>query len=568
MRGCTPANIGVRGVLPRRLAAFLACLVAPAVLAADPDAAVEVIVGGEALALKPPAEMRDGKVIAALRPCLSAVGARITKTSKKQLAIVTPDGSEAYIDLEHQTLTVGGTTRALSALTKLRNGKHIGPIADVLRALGLAATWDASARALRVHPCVTDVRVHGDENGVVVEILTSAPAAFSAHTLSAPSRIYVDVKDAVLRVPQGPTPVGLLGVQRVRSGSPSRQPPVARVVLDLDEATQYQWSVAEDGRSARIAIGRVSESAPVVETQWAKVRAVQTFPYPSGGADVVALLSSPTRYEYDVRRKPTRIVLDLLDAVPAIELSSFAGDDRLVERVRIGAAPADGHAQLVLDMRQLMAFQVVTADDPPRIAVRFHPAPLRERLIVLDPGHGGKDPGAIGRRLREKDVNLDVSHRLNALLRQHSVRTIMTRTTDVYFPLYDRPALANAANADIFLSVHHNAWRRRDGAHGTETYYWRPKDKCLATVIHEHMLAALGRKDNDVRRGNFAVLRESRMAAALCEIVYINHSEEEALAASESFRQRAARAIFDGLRQYVEGPGTALEDEGAKVGRG
>jgi len=229
----------------------------------------------------------------------------------------------------------------------------------------------------------------------------------------------------------------------------------------------------------------------------------------------------------------------------------------------------DGHAQLVLDMDGLMAFQVIIADDPPRISVRFQPAPLRERLIVLDPGHGGRDPGAIGNRLNltEKDANLDVSRRLNALLRQHSVPTIMTRATDVFIPLYDRPKLANATNADIFLSVHHNAWRRPNGAHGTETYYWRPKDKCLATIIHEHMLGALARKDNGVRTGNFAVLRESRMPAALCEIVYINHADEEALVASESFRQRAAQAIFDGLCQYVEGPGTPLEED-RRVGRG
>ncbi|MFQ5808915.1 MAG: N-acetylmuramoyl-L-alanine amidase, partial [Armatimonadota bacterium] len=422
---------------------------------------------------------------------------------------------------------------------------------------------------LHVYPCVTDVRVRADEHGVAVEIMTSAPAEFDVNTLPDPPRIYIDAKGAVRRVPKGPRTLESLGVYRVRCDTFSEEPPITRVVLDLEEAAEYQWDISKDGRRAQVTIGRPSAGAPTVDRNWAKVRAVQTFAYEGGGADVVALLSSPTRYEYDVRRKPTRIILDLLDAAPGIDIPSFAGDDRLVRRVHMRPSLIDGHAQLVLDMRHLMGFQVIAAADPPRIAVRFQPVPLRERLIVLDPGHGGDDPGATGARLelKEKDANLDVGRRLNALLRQHRVPTIMTRATDVFIPLYDRPALANTANADIFLSLHHNAWRRPNGAHGTETYYAAPKDKALATVIHEHMIAALGRKDNGVRPCRFAVVRKSEMPAALCEVVYINHAGEEALVADESFRQRAAQAIFDGLCQYVEGPGALLE-ESRKVGRG
>ena len=547
----------------------LACLGPVTPVIAEPGDAVRIIVAGKPLDLTPPATMHDGKVIAPLRQCLAAVGGKLVKKAKGELALTAPDGSEALIDVAHSKLVLGDTTHELSAAVQVRNGTYMAPIADVLRVLGLAVTWDPEARALRIHPCVTDVRVRGDEKGVALEIQTSAPAAFAVNTLPDPPRIYVDVPHAVLRVPTRSMPIEMLTVRRVRCGMPTQEPPVARVVLDLDEATEYDWDISKDRRRAQVTIGRPAETARTVEREWAEVRAVQTFAYEGGGADVVALLSSPTRCEYDVRREPTRVVLDLLDAVPGIDIPSFAGDDRLVRRVHMKSALTDGHAQLVLDMRGLMAFQVVTADDPPRIAVRFEPAPLRERLIVLDPGHGGHDPGAIGAKLglKEKDANLDVSRHLNALLRQHHVPTIMTRSTDVFIPLYDRPKVANVAKADIFLSVHHNAWRHPNGAHGTETYYWRPKDKCLATVIHEHMLTALGRKDNGVRTGNFAVLRESQMPATLCEIVYLNHVDEEALVASESFRQRAAQAIFDGLCQYVEGPGAPLE-ETRQVGRG
>ena len=549
------------------LTAALVCISALPGASAAPDPGVQVVVAGRALELKPAAEMRDGKVMAPLRQCLTAVGARVAKKAKGRLAITAADGSQAVLDVPGKTLTVGDTKHVLSAPTKLRNGRHIGPIADIFRALGLAVVWDPEERALRIHPCVTDVRVRGDENGVAVEVETSAPADFTINTLPDPARIYIDVQNAVLRVPTGPRIVEMSGVLRVRCGSPTQRPPSARIVVDLDEETDYRWDISTDRRRAQLTIGNVAGSAPVVEREWAKVRAVQTFPYEGGGADIVALLSSPTRFEYDVRRKPTRIVLDLLDAVPGIDLTAFRGDDRLVDQVRMRPALTDGHAQLVLDMRSLMAFQVMTADNPPRIAVRFQPAPLRERLVVLDPGHGGHDPGARGRQLLEKDLNLDVGRRLNELLRQYRVPTIITRATDVFIPLYDRPKLANTTRADMFLSLHHNAWRRPNGAHGTETYYWRPKDKCLATILHERMLAALGRKDNGVRLGNFAVLRESRMPAALCEFVYVNHSEEEALAADESFRQRAAQAVFDGLRQYVEGPGTPLEKT-REIGRG
>jgi len=168
-------------------ATAVTCLSAVAV-GAKPDTPVQVVVGEQPLELKPPAVLRDGKVMAPLRQCLSAVGARVVKKAKGQLAITAPDGSVGQLHVGQRKLIVGDTKYDLPARVSLHKGLHVGPVADVLRALGLAVAWDASDRVLRVQSCVTDVRVRGDENGVTVEIEASAPTAFAVNTLPDPPR--------------------------------------------------------------------------------------------------------------------------------------------------------------------------------------------------------------------------------------------------------------------------------------------------------------------------------------------------------------------------------------------
>ena len=217
--------------------------------------------------------------------------------------------------------------------------------------------------------------------------------------------------------------------------------------------------------------------------------------------------------------------------------------------------------------------------------------------VVLDPGHGGHDTGAIGATgLMEKDVVLDLALRLRRLLRARlGIRVIMTRTEDVFVPLQERTAIANRAKADFFISIHVNGASKR-GAVGFETFFFtrepsdsdarasaqrenlvieadaargKDQDSLLRTILAdmavtrdiresselaELMLTSieglLRMENRGVKSGPFYVLATAAMPAILVESAFITNPREERKLQREAYRQRLAEAMFEGIARY------------------
>lgn len=176
--------------------------------------------------------------------------------------------------------------------------------------------------------------------------------------------------------------------------------------------------------------------------------------------------------------------------------------------------------------------------------------PLR---IMIDPGHGGSDPGAMGNGLKEKDLTLDIAKRVTQHLsnRYLDVHVRMTRETDVYLTLNERTQMANQWPADFFLSIHINA-AADPAANGFESYVYN-KPGCCATslakqqVIHPYIVQQMKFKDRGMKRANFHVLRETTMPSILLENLYISNPGDAAKLANPQFREQLARAIADGV---------------------
>jgi N-acetylmuramoyl-L-alanine amidase len=194
------------------------------------------------------------------------------------------------------------------------------------------------------------------------------------------------------------------------------------------------------------------------------------------------------------------------------------------------------------------------------------PGPLQGHKIMIDPGHGGRDPGAIGQTgLQEKAVVLDVSLELARQLREWGAEVRLTRETDRQVAGPDAPKredlqarvdLANNWPAEIFISMHANANNNRD-VKGTESYVARNSSeasKKLAAAVHRHMVDDLGLPDRRVLKSDFFVIKNTRMPGMLMEIAYLSNTEEEAKLADPSFRQRAATAMAAGVKDYFTQP--------------
>lgn len=173
--------------------------------------------------------------------------------------------------------------------------------------------------------------------------------------------------------------------------------------------------------------------------------------------------------------------------------------------------------------------------------------------FMLDAGHGGSDPGAVGPTgLQEKDINLRIIKRLGAKLTAQGVKVAYTRTGDNYVGLSGRARAANALKAVNFLSIHCNGFKD-PAATGTETvaYAAGGNGQKLANAIQKRLVAATGRANRGVKFQNLAVLRETTMPAALAEVVFITNPQEEALLKLDSFIEKVAHAIFLGCLDYL-----------------
>ncbi|HEX3776687.1 MAG TPA: N-acetylmuramoyl-L-alanine amidase [Polyangiaceae bacterium] len=336
----------------------------------------------------------------------------------------------------------------------------------------------------------------------------------------------------------------------------------------------------------------------------ARVTKIERYGSPDA-ARVVVFVTAPSTYQVgflDEGSKNPRLFVDI-DAASYHGQKSFDVGG-LVERVRVGAEPA--RTRVVLDLNGMAYRRVFYVPEPFRLIIDVSKEPPKHveeaahgpraiHRVVLDPGHGGHDPGASGPSgLREKDVTLDIAHRAAPLIaRELGIATLLTRDGDDYVALDERTARANAFQADLFVSIHCNA--SEDGAgRGVMTFVLddsrdavsmrvaaRENDSSteaaaeLATAFRRsegggarssHFAELLQRAaiaslapsygdipDSGIKRAGFYVLAGARMPAVLFETSFISNPVGETRFNTGDFRQKIADAVVNAIRAYRDG---------------
>lgn len=178
--------------------------------------------------------------------------------------------------------------------------------------------------------------------------------------------------------------------------------------------------------------------------------------------------------------------------------------------------------------------------------------PKGKLLVVIDPGHGGKDPGAIGiGGTREKDIILPISLRVAEVLQQNGVQVVLTRDSDYFVSLPGRVQMAERANADVFVSIHANSvGLSRPEVSGLETYYY-DSGLALARAVHNRILQSVNVRDRRVRKARFYVLRKSSMPSILVETGYLTGREDIAKLRNPTYQRQMGEAIAQGILQYL-----------------
>jgi N-acetylmuramoyl-L-alanine amidase len=314
--------------------------------------------------------------------------------------------------------------------------------------------------------------------------------------------------------------------------------------------------------------------------------------------------------------KPPRLYIDIDSAKMSPELKQpIPIYDGLLKMARAAQNSPDT-VRVVLDIESIRDYKIFPLNDPFRIVIDIFGASSSEgkalaaieekqpllrssksdiQRIVIDPGHGGRDPGAIGPSgLTEKDVVLKIAKGLRNKLKNEGYEVFLTRERDVYLPLEERTAIANTKQADLFVSIHANASRKR-GARGIETYILNfPSDEeamelaarenaisttkltDLQIILYDLMLSAkvnessrLARhvqrsmdhslnhgksshRNRGVKQAPFYVLMGARMPAILAEVSFISNRAEERRLKSRKHLDKIATAIAKGLNEYIK----------------
>ncbi len=213
---------------------------------------------------------------------------------------------------------------------------------------------------------------------------------------------------------------------------------------------------------------------------------------------------------------------------------------------------------IVINATEKFNYHVLSRNKVENTAITILPKVKPEqRVVVIDPGHGGVDPGAVYQGITEKELCLDIAIFLNDLLKEEGVQTYMLREEDSYLSTYERAYLANALDAKLFLSIHNNA-ALSNVARGSETLYFGPdhtafNGKDFAKILQLNMIEMLGTVDRGIiSRPELVVLRQTKMPAALVEIGFMTNPDDMKRLRSDDFKLKSAQSLKKSILEAIE----------------
>jgi N-acetylmuramoyl-L-alanine amidase len=440
---------------------------------------------------------------------------------------------------------------------------------------------------------VFDLRSWSGDSSTRVVIDVERKVKIQSDRAYNPDRLWIDLIGTRLHpnLERRVFPVGDGLLEQVRIGR--NREDVIRVVLDFKDVWEHQMFYLDD--PPRLVIDVRGQARPAMAGGT-----------PSPGTSPGAPLSTSARAGLATPALPelpqSRRVIGMVQPdprTPRPEPIALAGVDRLPAPRTATSEPARPvPAPAPPPVRQTA---LPTPPPEPPVANRAGSFSLARQLglgarrIVIDAGHGGHDPGTIGRGgLQEKDLVLDVALRLERLVRQElGTDVILTRSTDVFVPLEERTAIANSRGADLFLSIHANA-SRNARARGIETYFLNfarsahaeevaarenaispatlkdlqnllkaialnskiDESRDFAAAVQENMVQGLRPhhtvSDRGVHTAPFYVLIGANMPAVLAEIAFVSNPEDERQLKKPDYRETLARSLLSGVRSYLE----------------
>lgn len=365
--------------------------------------------------------------------------------------------------------------------------------------------------------------------------------------VSDPDRLFIDLPNTTFSRMAGQLNVAGRFVRSVRYAQYGENS--TRMIIDLQGQPLYEIITEDDRLTVRL-----------YQSPFDNIR------YSKDGEKVIVEIEGcdlEDKYSANTSSRGRRCTISF----PASEADISSGvlniNDEFLDYIDIRVDSSTNTARMILSAKDICRYSITSSRGERKTVITISkpevPGNTEDiKLVVIDPGHGGTETGAVFGELLEKNFNLDIAVRLNALLKKKNIKTYMTRDDDINVDLYDRADIANELNAALFISIHNNAIGDPDYGgtmtlyHPDEKPYRGMTGKRLAEIAQEKMLEILGTKDRKIiPRPNLVVLRETKMPAIIAEVAFMTNKQDRESLLNEEFRQKAAQALCNAVVQAL-----------------
>lgn len=539
---------------------------------------------------------------ASLKTLLARIGATLEwHAGSRDVLITTANHTVVAFTVGDRRYEVGDVAQEARYAPYLKGTEPFLPLNELLSALSLEGF--AQGRVLALEPLLSSLDTYTVSGGAAI-VARAALALHPRLVTRSPSSVTYEF-DGVGSTVNGRRTVNASGVRDVVISSSGRLD-AARTLLtvDLERGAVAAPASSDDGRDFTLAVSVRAPAAPPVPgavPAGTLVTAVDVEPSADAFTLSIAVDGDATYAWHRLPSPDDRFWIDVSQA----RLTATSRDDRWlghVTGVRVDQQ-APGVVRVALSLAAAQSIAVIpsatgvrvvvsneVSEDAPRggtgsigsvvasnvetplpppepvatalvTPAPYHPSyvPTNPRLIVIDPGHGGNDPGSVYHGQEEKTFTLDIARRLRDVLVARGWQVRMTRETDTavdpdartdHDELQARDDVANDNGARIFISIHVN-WYSEPEPSGPTTYYSKPEDVPLARDVENAVAHATGMLDRGIVKSRLYVTLHARMPAVLIETAFITNPHDLVDLESPQWRERVAEAIADGLEQYA-----------------
>lgn len=565
-------------------------IILSSVAAADQPTPVKIILGGTDYKGKNQALIIDGSAYVPVA-FVKELGAELLYDESKK-----KDGMEITV-----TPAEGD---AFKTPARLVDGVLLLPIKDIAYSLGVDADFDNDTKTLTVSALIKSISFDGSK----LQVNVTMPVKYEVAWWKAENRLIIRLQG--VRMPRADTlpPIDNSTDVPIRIGKD--------VVFDMPCPVQFKVMSGEKSSIVSVLVTGLAEKsgsdkpapAPGAEKPAGASKppvtvvppvTIKTVDYKETGADKIEIkiessgIIGTDTVSHNIYKHPTRLIIDINNAQLQSPIRKKKLDGGVVDTINVEQRKS-GTVRVTMGLNGFVIYEITPVVTEPGLKIALQPPKgsggrLKDKRIVIDPGHGGFATGCIGvNGLKEKDYNLEIALKVADRLKEAGAKVFMTRETDVDLTggagpdervrrdLEARVEYAADMNADFFISIHCNSCVVPAKRSGTETYYHGGdlSGRALAESVHPELVKVLGLPDASVRsdfdplkggRG-FSVLRNSTNAGIvgiLIEVGFLNHPVDASKITDPDVQDKVADAVVRGLKDYIENgsPGASEKEE-------